>query len=210
MTKKICAAVMSACFVLNFTRFATAADQDDIPRNATALSKEEFFSRPITELEMIVLNLKKQAKESAAFVAGDSRLHIIKNFPGLDPAEGDAGYNPTKDRVYLALGLHVYEMSDPWREVCDSTIGSFYGWFYFPNMTDAQNVKLAMIQKYFGEAVKIDKDNAVGAIDTLLNSIVTSVTFLESDNASSPLKWMRVCTKDNLTGRTSYFEHRYQ
>ena len=60
--------------------------------------------------------------------------------------------------------------------------------------------------KYLGEATRIDKDNAADAIDILLKSIVTRVTFLVNDNGSKSLRWIRTCTKDNLSGEVSYGE----
>ena len=68
--------------------YAIAANQD-IQKNPVDLRTAKFFSRPITELEMILLNLKAQAKESASFVAETAELHIIKTI-GIAP-EGDAG-----------------------------------------------------------------------------------------------------------------------
>ena len=124
--------------------------------------------------------------------------------------DGDAGFDSTTGRIFLVLSLHVDEMSDPWKETCDSTMRSFYGWFFFPPNDATEAVKLSIMEKYFGEATRIDKDNAVGAIDILLSSIVTRVSFLVVDYPSKSLRWMRTCTKDNLTGNVSYTEHRYQ
>jgi hypothetical protein len=59
--------------------YAVAADQDDIQKNVIDLRTAKFFSRPITELDMIVLNFKEQAKKAASFLGEDSKLHIIKN-----------------------------------------------------------------------------------------------------------------------------------
>jgi hypothetical protein len=165
---------------------------------------------------MIVLNLKAQAKDSAGFVGEKKELHIIKTV-GIEP-EGDAGFDPSTGRIFLTLELHVEEMSDPWKEACDSTIGSFYGWFFFPPKDADQGSRLGIMQKYFGEAIRLDKDNATDAIDIFLNSIVTRVTFLvgpdpsaaRADNTRPVLEWMRTCTKDNLTGKTSYTEYRYR
>jgi hypothetical protein len=193
--------------------YAIAANQD-IQKNPVDLRTAKFFSRPITELEMILLNLKAQAKESASFVAETAELHIIKTI-GIAP-EGDAGFDPTTGRIFLVLELHVTEMSDPWKETCDSTLSSFYGWFYFASKDDDRRSRLGVMQKYFGEAVRIDKDNAADAIDVFLNSIVTRVTFLVGSDPSIAhntlphLKWMRTCTKEDLTSETYYTEYRYQ
>jgi hypothetical protein len=135
MTKKFCiAAAVSALLlmllVVGVRPYAVAADQDNIQKNIIDLRTAKFFSRPITELEIIVLNLKAQAKQSASFVGTNSKLHIIKTV-GLEP-EGDAGFDPTTGRIFLVLSLNVDEMSDPWKEACDSALGSFYHWFYFP------------------------------------------------------------------------------
>ena len=71
MTKKFC--IATAVFVLLLMILvagagpsAVAADQDNIQKNVVDLTTAKFFSRPITELEMIVLNLKAQAKDSAS------------------------------------------------------------------------------------------------------------------------------------------------
>jgi hypothetical protein len=73
------------------------------------------------------------------------------------------------------------------------------------------------MQKYFGEAIRLDKNNAADAIDILLNSLVTRVTFVVGPThdvagyrLQESLKWMCACTKDNLTGKTSYYEYRYK
>jgi hypothetical protein len=194
--------------VVGVKPYAVAADQDNIQKNVIDLRTAKFFSRPITELEMIVLNLKAHAKDSASFVRDLSKIHIIKTV-GLEP-EGDAGFDPTTGRIFLILSLHVDEMSDPWKEACDSAMGSFYGWFFFPPKDATQNVRLSVMERYFGEAIRIDKDNASDAIDVLLSSIVTRVSFLVVDNSSKALRWMRTCTKDNLSGQISYTEHQYK
>jgi hypothetical protein len=214
MTKKFCiaaavVALLLMLLVVGARPYAVAADQDNIQKNVIDLRTAKFFSRPITELEMIVLNLKAQAKVSASFVGEFSKLHIIKTV-GQGP-EGDAGFDPTTGRIFLVLSLHVDEMSDPWKETCDSAMGSFYRWFFFPPNDATQNIRLSMMAKYLGEAIRIDKDNAADSIDILLSSIVTRVSFLVvDDNASKPLSWMRTCTKDNLSGQISYTEHRYE
>jgi hypothetical protein len=107
---------------------------------------------------MIVLNLKTHAKYSASFVRDLSKLHIIKTV-GLEP-EGDAGFYPTTGRIFFVLSLHVDEMSDPWKETCDSAMASFYGWFFYPPKDTTQNVRLSVMEKYLGEAIRIDKNNA--------------------------------------------------
>jgi hypothetical protein len=66
------------------------------------------------------------------------------------------------------------------------------------------------MEKYLVEAIRIDKDNAADAVDVFLSSVVTRVSFLVVDNASKALKWMRTCTRDNLSGQISYTEHRYE
>jgi hypothetical protein len=93
---------------------------------------------------MIVLNLKTRAKYSASFVrdlSDLSKLKIIKTV-GLEP-EGDARFDPTTGRIFFVLSLHVDEMSDPWKETCDSAMASFYGWFFFPPKDTTQNVRLS-------------------------------------------------------------------
>jgi len=210
--------VTAALFLLlvSVSPYVFAADQDNIQKNVIDLRTAKFFARPITELEMIVINLKAQAKDSADFVGEMKGPHIIKTV-GLAP-DGDARLDPTTGRIFLTLELHVEEMSDPWKEACDSTIGNFYYWFFFPPKEVNQASRLGLMQKYFGEAIRIDKDNATDAIDIFLNSIVTRVTFLvgpdpsaaRADNTRPALEWMRTCTKDNLTGKTSYTVYRYR
>jgi hypothetical protein len=210
MTKKFCISALFAflliLLVVGVRPPAVAADQDDIQKNVIDLRTAKFFSRPVTELELIVLNLKAQAKQSAHFVGASSNLHLIKTL-GNEP-DGDAGFDPTTGRIVLALSLDVSEMSDPWKDTCDSTIRSFYGWFYLPQDSMDQDVKLSLMAKYLGEAVRIDKDDAVDAIDILLHSMVTRIIFHVLDNTSSPLMWLRTCTKDDLSGKIFYTEHR--
>ena len=211
MTKKFCIAgavlvLLLMLLLVGVGPSAVAADQDNIQKNVVDLTTAKFFSRPITELETIVLNLKAQAKASASFVGELPKLHIIKTV-GLGP-EGNAGFDPATQRIFLVLSLHVDEMSDPWKETCDSAMRSFYGWFFFPPNDANQDARLSTMEKYLGEAIRIDKDNAAGAIDILLSSIVTRMSFRVVENASKSLTWMRTCTKDNLTGKTSYTEHR--
>jgi hypothetical protein len=81
----------------------------------------------------------------------------------LEP-EGDAGFDPTTGRIFLVLSLHVDEMSDPWKETCDSAMRSFYGWFFFPPNDANQNLKLSAMSKYLGEAIRIDNENAAGVV----------------------------------------------
>jgi len=203
-----------ALLLFGFAPYAIAADQAEIQKNGTDLRKNstdlrtaKFFSRPITELEVILLNLKAQAEKSASFVTVRNLMKIAGH--QLEP-EGDAGFDPTSGRIVLLLKLTVDDMSDPWQVTCDDTLRGFYGLFYFPPKDIDENARLAVMGKYFGEAIRIDLANAKGAVDILLNSIVTRVIFSVADKTNPrELKWSRTCTKDNVAGNTSYTEHRY-
>lgn len=185
------------------------ADESKVQKNPVDLTKDKFFARPLTELEAIVINLKAKAKEVASFFEGDNRLHLLKR-GGMGP-DADAGFDPESGRIALVLTLHVTEMADPWREVCDSTLGSFAGWFYFPSLNEDADLKLRLLGKYFGEAVMIDRESAKQAADIFLRSIVARVIFTVVDRPPSPkLTFLRSCTKDELTGKTTYWEYRYQ
>jgi hypothetical protein len=193
-------------FLVVFRPTAVAGDDDGVQENVIDLRTAKFFSRPITELELIVLNLKATADKSASFIADDKKLHIINT---VGTPDGGAGFDPNTGRIFLLLQLHVDEMADPWRETCNSVIDRFYAWFFFPPNGADENAKLGVMEKYLGEAVRIDKANVAEAIDILVKSIVTRVSFFVVDSSSKSLAWMRTCTKDNLTGKISYTEYRY-
>ena len=125
--------------------------------------------------------------------------------------EGSVAFNTNSKRIFLSLKVNVEEMADPWREICASTIESFYRWFYFPSSraNGGPDLSLSLLGKYFGDAIWLDQTNAKQAIAPFLESIVTSAIFLVADQSSKHLKWYRVCAKDNKTGKITFAEHRY-
>jgi hypothetical protein len=196
--------IIALVVALGSTYYAAAQH----PTTANDLRAGKFFSRPITQLEIVLVNLKAAAKEIASFhFKRDQKLQVLRDFREPD---GDAGFVPELGRVVLALTLHVSEMADPWREVCDATVARFYGWFYFPPKEGwDRDSKLRMMEKYFGEAVRLDAENAKAAVDTFLDSIMVRVVFTVPTEDRKKLKWHRTCTKDSMTGMTTYTEHRY-
>jgi hypothetical protein len=200
--------LLGVLFVFGLNVRDAGADQSKIQQNSVDLKKDPFFGRPVTELELILINLTAKAQESASFVAERKELHILNKIGYR--TEGYAGFDPGSGRVILVLSLYVTEMADPWREVCDSALGSFYGWFHFPVKEIDAPARLALMGKYFGQAIRIDAERAGDSIDVMIRSIVARANFIVA-NANSPgLKWSRSCVKDNLTDQTFYTEYRYK
>ena len=177
---------LAATFLLGFSTAAVSVDLPDVQKNQVDLQNSKFFARPITELELILINLRAQSQKAASFF-DDIELHILKR-PA--PPEGDAGFDPRSGRIILLLTLYVSDMSDPWRETCASTLERFYGWFYLPTKDKGldNDTRLRILGRIFGEATRLDADNAKGAIDVFLNSIATRVIFYVAQK--SELKWI--------------------
>ena len=82
MAKKIFIAVavllvLLILLTIGVTPYAVAADQDNIQKNPIDLRSAKFFARPITELEMVVLNLKAQAKQFLHRLSGSFKSCIL-------------------------------------------------------------------------------------------------------------------------------------
>ncbi len=184
--------------------------QSEIQKNHIDLLKDKFFSRPITELELILHNLNTQAKPTVSRFKSDRTFHVMR---GDREPEGGAAFIPKSGKIVLMLTLHVDKMSDPWREACDHTLNKFYNLFVLPSRGRPINagaglMRLRQAEKYFGEAIQIDSANADNAIDLFLNSILTRVNFYVFDNPASMPRSFRSCTKDNMTGKMSYTENK--
>ena len=79
--------------------YSVAADEGQIQKNPVDLTAAKFFARPVTELEVLLINLKARAREVAALIADDNKLHLIK-VAGIGP-EGNAGFDTQSGRLVL-------------------------------------------------------------------------------------------------------------
>jgi hypothetical protein len=190
-------------FLFGFPSYA--ADLPQLQKNPVDLRTTTFFARPLTELEVILINLKSAAEKIGSFIGDDKSLKFL---PDRSP-DTDVGFDPKSGRIILFLELAVSEMSDPWKKVCDNEIVSYHELFYFPDDKFDSDLKVRLLRKYFGEAIRLDATNAKEAANQFLASLVARVVFTVASADKKQLKWLRTCTKDYLTGKTDYTEYRY-
>jgi hypothetical protein len=168
------------------------------------LKSEKFFSRPVTQLEILTFNLRQAAKESER-IFRDVRGIEYGAFGNIDT---DAGYDTNFKRLALSLKLKVATIKEPWRETCSLLLNSFYISFFFPKHGDRhQAAVLGAMERYFGEIVRLDPEEAFAVVNQFLESLVVQVVIHVSDGPK-PLGWRR-CVKDNHTGEIQFSEHQY-